>query len=71
MMIGNLQISFNSFWKRTQGQRGTPYVFFYLFPMFTVSRTLIQEYFSVYVGWLFWNIRISYLRHDNKRRIFR
>jgi hypothetical protein len=69
MTIGNLQLSFNSFWKRTQGQRETPYVFFYLFPMFTISKTATQEYFSVYLGWLFWNIKITYLRYDNKRRI--
>jgi hypothetical protein len=71
MMTEKLQVSFNSFWKRTWGQRETPYVFFYLFPMLTISRTTKQEHLSVHIGWLFWNLKITYLRYDNKRRILK
>jgi hypothetical protein len=69
MMIDKIQINFNSFFKRTWGQRGTSYLFFYLFPMLTISRTAKQEYFTLHLGWLFWNVNITYLRYDNKRRI--
>lgn len=69
MTIGNLQLSFNSFLKRTWGERDTPYIFFYLLPMFTITKTVDQEYFSVYIGWLFWNLKFTYLRYDTKRRI--
>lgn len=67
MMTAKIQIKFNSFWKRTWGQREAPYVFFYLFPMLTISRTIKQEYLTLHIGWFFWNINITYLRYDNKR----
>ena len=71
MTIGKLKLETNSFYKRTWGQRGTPFLFFYLLPMLTISRTSNQELFALYIGWLFWNIKITYIRHDNKRRILK
>jgi len=68
-MASALKITTHAFHKASWGERDTPYVFFYLLPFLTISRTVSQEYFSVYCGWLFWNIKFTYLRYDNKRRI--
>ena len=69
MIIGKLQVEASNFYKRKWGQRDAPFVFFYLLPMLTISRTSNQEWFTLYIGWLFWNIKITYQRYDNKRRI--
>ncbi len=71
MMIGKLQLEANNFYKRKWGQRDAPFLFFYLLPMLTIARTGKQELFTLYIGWLFWNIKITYLRYDNKRRILK
>jgi hypothetical protein len=64
-----IQITTNSFYKRTVGQRDTPYIFFYLIPLFTIARTNAQDYCSVYLGWFYWNLKITFKRYDYKRRI--
>lgn len=69
MMTGKIQVSFNSYYKAKWGQRDTPYILFYSLPILTFSKVTNQEYFSVHIGWLFWNITINFLKNDTKRRI--
>lgn len=65
-MIGSkIQIKKNNFFNNKWGERNTPFMFFYIFPMFTVSRTVSQEHFSLYIGWLYWNLKITYFKNDN------
>ena len=63
MMIGlKTKVLTYNFYKKTIGQRNTPYQFFYLFPMCTISRTKTQEKFSLHLGWLFWSLHLEKLK---------
>jgi hypothetical protein len=52
--------TFYNFFKRKQGQRNYPYVFFYPLPFIAISKTNSIEYFDLTIGWLFWTIYITF-----------
>jgi hypothetical protein len=62
MTVMELKTKTYNFYKRKWGQRDTPFLFFYVLPMFTVSRTKAQEKFSLHIGWLYWNIQFEFLK---------
>lgn len=64
-MIGKkIRITSYSYFKRTVGKRDLPFVFFYIFPMFTYSKTE-KSSFSIHLGWLYFSLLIQ-IKDDNR-----
>lgn len=59
-----IKVSFNNYINKTRGNRDYPFVFFYIFPMFTYSRVEPSS-FNIHLGWLHFSILIEF--HDDYR----
>lgn len=44
------------------GSRRTPYRYFWVLPMFSISKTVHQEKFTITLAWLFWTITIKFYK---------
>jgi len=62
-----LKIKFNSFFRRTIGQRDTPFVYFYFMPLVAYSKTTRQSR-NLHLGWLYFTILIE-IENDYRRTI--
>jgi hypothetical protein len=63
----NISFEFYNFFKKKVGQRDTPFVNFYFLPLFSYSRTAVQN-FKIHIGWLYFTIVIIYDRFKSKKR---
>jgi hypothetical protein len=70
-MIGNrVTLTTYNFFRKKKGQRDTVFLFFYLFPHCSLSKTTSQVKVNLHLGWLFWSLTITILKdYDTKRRI--
>lgn len=73
MMIGNrVTLTTYNFFRKKKGQRDTVYLFFFIIPQCSLSKTSTQVLVNVHLGWLFWSLTLTILKdYDTKRTILR
>jgi len=58
MILGKTEITAYNFYKKKYGQRDYPYVFFYLTPLISYSKTKTKSY-CLHIGWLYFTLLIE------------
>jgi hypothetical protein len=64
-MIGKkIKVSYYNYYKKRIGNREIPFIFFYIFPMFTYSKTE-KNSFSIHLGWFYLSLLIR-VQNDHR-----
>ena len=54
-----IKVDFYNFFRKKQGQRQYPYVYFYPIPLFAISKTGPRE-IKLHLGWLYFTVLFTY-----------